>query len=716
MKLCSLKQVKKTFSFTKPRIAVWCIVLLLCIGFSALVLSAPEKIQREYAKVECQEQNYAPYVLESGSTLVQELKAQGQSAGEVSHLYLNVFRQEGSTGSLSVRIIREKNEELLAEIDCAFDEIPACADINVTAAEAFEISQMEESQREELTGMNPVLQDPVMLGDGWFLLKSGEYYRVEITNNSESHPVCLLGNPDVQSGKLTLDGEQIEGFLNLSWMRKSLYTPSKMLLLMVLLTDATVLLGLALVLFTDVKVHVLYLVLAIGFGIVTLFDLTPLYGFDMRFQFDSAYVLSNQLMGVENAYVWEIEPEYPWTETVRYARRYGDDYAQYQFYKGDEVSANYTDMKAGMRALKASEKEKEFILVYADQNFISDQLYMYFPQAIGFTIARLLGLGMHPMLQLGRLMSYAVFVAVVYFSIRKIPFGKLIFLVSALLPTVLVQTVSLTRDAMIICMSFYITAMAIWMAYAEKPPKKSDWIKLATVSALLAPCKMIYLPVSCLFLLVVYRRHFLEGKIAAKKLLKRILWGGLAAIILFGIVNFSAFFGLFLSSNASIYDTEAYSISYILFNPIETMCVIVNTLRCDFGSYLVNAVQLFDIGLGCNDGMTIVVFALLALSCCSTNICEDILHREERGYMILVTVGVLFLTAIASLRWTPFGSDVIVGFQGRYLTPVLPLVCMAFYGSHYVRGSADMEKIILGGCCVFPGVSLMNMYLWAIAL
>lgn len=713
MKLCSLKQVKKTFSFTKPRIAVWCIVLLLCVGLSALVLSAPEKIQREYAKVECQEQNYAPYMLEPGSTLVQELKAQGQSTGEVSHLYLNVFRQEGSTGSVSVRIVREMGEEILAEIDCAFDEIPACTDLETTASDAHTIYRTRDSLRPAQSEMDRALVSPIMLGDGWFLLKSGEYYRVEITNNSESHPVCLLGNPDVQSGKLTLDGAQMEGFLNLSWMRKSLYTPSRMLLLMVLLTDATVLLGLALVLFTDVKVHVLYLVLAIGFGIVTLFDLTPLYGFDMRFQFDSAYVLSNQLMDIENAYVWEMEPKYPWTETVRYSRRYGDDYAQYQLYKGDEVSANYTDMEAGMRALKATDKEKELILVYADQNFISDQLYMYFPQAIGFTIARLLGLSMYPMLQLGRLMSYSVFVAVVYFSIRKIPFGKLIFLVSALLPTVLVQTVSLTRDAMIICTSFYITAMAIWMAYAEKPPKKSDWIKLATVSALLAPCKMIYLPVSCLFLLVIYRQYFAGNRSISKRFVRWFAVLAGLAVLAFLRLNLGVIVSVVFGGITSIYGSEAYTVGHFFTQPLEMLALFVNTFRMELGEYLIHSVQLFDIELGCNNGITLIVFGTLLLSACAD---EQPLRWREKVFMLLIVIAVLLLTAVAAMRWTPIDSNVIIGLQGRYLTPVIPLACIAFRGFNLLKGAENTPMVVKMSCCIFPALSLMNMYLWSIEL
>ena len=92
------------------------------------------------------------------------------------------------------------------------------------------------------------------------------------------------------------------------------------------------------------------------------------------------------------------DEENPATGTIYYYRRYCDDYSQYQFYKADEVSANYTDMKAGIRNPFVSEEERELVLVETEQGFLAEQLYLYLPQAVGFVIARLLGLGMYGLL------------------------------------------------------------------------------------------------------------------------------------------------------------------------------------------------------------------------------------------------------------------------------------------------------------------------------
>lgn len=674
----------------KLRIAIWSVALFACGFFSFLVLTSRQYTGYDYDKVECLPQGDRVYEAAPGSVVQQSFTALGRSVGECSHLYLNVARKDASDGSLSMQLYEEETGKLLAQVNVNFSDLPLYANCN-----------------EELP-------EQVMLGDGGFYyLNSGKHYLLEITNHSEAGSVYLFGNADIQSGTLRIDGEQQPGFLNLSLMRMSLYRPFNLLILMIGITDFTVLAGLGLVLFTRVKTHFLYLVLAVGFGTVTLFDLTPLYGFDMRFQFDSTYVLSNEIMGLGG--ITDVPKQSDPGQTAKaYPRRTCDDYSQYQFYYSDEVSANYTDTRAGIRNLFAAETEQDLIMAETNLGFISDQLYLYLPQALAFTVARLLGLGMYPMLELARAAVYAVFVTTMFFSIRSMPFGKRILLILSLIPTVMVQTVSITRDAMIICMSFFLIAKVLQLAYAEKTPKFWDWLLVLGVSVLLAPCKMIYLPVSCFCLLIVYR-HYIRGSDGRwKKAIPRIAIVGAVLLGTFLWLNWGTVMGVLNAASVSLYQTEGYSIPAILANPLRALYVFGNTVRSQMGTYLVNAVQLFDIRLGCSDGITLIVFALLILESFYADAGLYDLRKGERIFMLLVAAGVFLLTALASLRWTPIDSNVIEGLQGRYLTPILPLLCLAWHNNRTIRISTDVTTIVSAGCCVFPAISLMNMYLWTI--
>ncbi len=548
------------------------------------------------------------------------------------------------------------------------------------------------------------------------LLNSQESYAVTITNLSAQNNIKLRYNNTVQSGKLLQNGQQKVGFLNLSFLRTEEYEPSALrLILLVLVANVTILTGLALVLFCNVQEHVLYLVLAIGFGIVTLFDLTPLYGFDMRFQFDSSYVVSNWMLGEEGT-VETTSLKDPEKTTRSYYRRAGDDYSQYQFYHDDSVSDNYTDTAAGLKKWKASPEDRQMVLVEADQGIIGEQLYLYLPQAIGFTIARLLHWGMFPMLQLARILNYACFVFLTYCAIRNLPFGKRIMLILALVPSVLIQTVSITRDALIFGMAFFVIGKVMQLAYAKKYVSPRNWAIVLLVSALLAPCKMVYLPISFFWLLIIYR-HNLSGEQKNWKLaLQRILIFSLIILLIFILTNIPSIINMTKPEKEAIGGQPSYTISHMLKQPKEAVFVIANTFRQGWGEFLMNALQLFDIRLGSTDGMTLILAILLFIESCFWEPNTEQMTTLERVFMALVICGVATLVSVAAMGWTPLGSDIIVGLQGRYFTPIMPLICLLFKNNRIVHIEEEQAAVFVkAGCCLFPALMLLNMYMWTVA-
>lgn len=681
----------------KVRSAIWLTAFCVCIFCSWMVW---ENTSTSYRQIEM-EQSFEPgediYELIPGGELEQQFTAQGKSAGGMFNLYLQLLREPDAQGSVRICLSRKNAEDAVLETNLEVSQLP----------EKEKYVAAEKNASEDKTEGWTALAD-----DSFFcLLKSGEEYTLKIVNESETDSVYLLGEHTVQSGNLLCDGQQLPGFLNLRFLRESMYRPSVLLVLLILVTDATVLVGLWLVLFTDVKTEVLYLVLAIGFGIVTLFDLTPIYGFDMRFQFDSTYVLSNRILGIEDV-VYTPSLADPEVMKLSYYRRACDDYSQYQYYYHDEVSANYTDMKAGLRYPFVSAEEQELELVETHLGFIETQLWLCLPQAIGFSVARLMGVGMYPMLQAGRIMAYAVFVLCTVLAIRAIPFGKRFMMVLGLMPAVLVQTVSITRDGTIISLSFLLIALVLRLHFSEKKPGWCQWIPVLVLSIMLAPCKMVYLPVSCLCVMAAYKHYILPAGKRSKQMSAIVLAMFAAAVGVFAAKFFGTIRTILFAESVSLYNTPAYSVGIMLEDPMHTLYVFGNTLRNQSGSLLVNAVQLFDIQLGSSEGITLIIFGLLLLECfCVDTECS--LHWAERAFMLLVATGTFLLLVLAAFRWTPLEMDVFIGLQGRYLIPIFPLL-LAFYNNKMVWVNQDAAIITKIGCCVFPAISLMNMYLWTI--
>lgn len=564
-------------------------------------------------------------------------------------------------------------------------------------------------------------------------ITSGEKYSLTISNPG-TEALQLVSDSSVQSGTLTLEGQKLDGVLKFGFYRTSMYSVSKLTRLLTLLTVLTVLTGLTLVLFTNAKEHMLYLVLAVGFGVVTLFDQTALYGFDMRFQFDSAYVVSNELLGLDGV-IYAPSGDKPGQNTVHYYRRAGDDYTQFQFYFDTNVADNYVDMKTAIYHPFADAEDCELILAEANQKIVSGQLrILYFPQAVGFTIARLLGLGFLPMVQLGRIVTYAVFVLLAFFAIRCVPFGKRLFMILSLSPAVMSMTVSITRDAVVLALSFFVTAKVLQMAYQERQPNVLDWVSVIGASALLAPCKAVYLPVSLFWLLIVFRRFLCSGRRDWKKAGFYVAAGMIPILIVMlfaaNIHILDILVGFFkqksgeISTAASAGQVESaaeawsapvyYTFSMIL-SQLPRVCLIFwNTMREQFIEIVINAIQLTAIGLGSDEMMTLLMFALLFGECFCQEEGRQVLQPAGRMYSGALALGVLLLTSLGALTWTEVGSTTIAGLQGRYLTPVLPLACVSMMNSRRIRVRGNVEHFVKACCCIFPAIYLMNMYLWTV--
>ena len=679
------------------KIIIWLLVLVLCIGLGAAVLRNLEPDpsrdpELDYRYTDPQVWGRDLLVLYPGQTLTQTFPAMGQATGMIREMSLEIFREKLQSGGLLISL--EQGDRLLLDEFLDFSEMPQEGPVTLELPRETQVFSSHE---------------PCVL---------------TILNVQGGHEIGLRMNRGISSGRLEVDGEAQAGFLNLRFLRKSIYTPNRGLLMtMMVLTGITVLTGLGLVLFTRIRVKVLYLLLAVGFGVVMLFDLTPLYGFDMFFQFDSAYVVSNRMMGLGGPTEdWSQKPPVPDRngdlpapkKVLFYERRACDDYSQYQRYYDTTVSDNYADAYAGLKNWSAGEEDRELVLAETDLGFLGEQLYLYIPQALGFTIARLLHLGMVPMIQLARILTYALFVFLTYRAIAIAPFGKRVLLVLALVPTVMVQTVSISRDGVIFALSFYLIARVLAAAYGEKRPSAWDWAVIIGISALLAPCKMIYLPLSFFWLLVIWRKYLRGRQTSRKEAVLRTVLYTLTILLVFILANIPSILRLSQTDKAGLDGLEAYTLTWVFQNPMDALYLVANTFRTELGSYFTNAIQLFDIRLGSSDTITLVVGLCLVLAACEQGKNQQTVLAGERWFFFLVGLGVLVLVTLASLQWTPMEYNVIKGLQGRYLTPVLPLLCMTAVNNRALRGGEKTAQIVDSLCCLFPALVLLNMYLWTV--
>ena len=129
----------------------------------------------------------------------------------------------------------------------------------------------------------------------------------------------------------------------------------------------------------------------------------------------------------------------------------------------------------------------------------------YLPQAIGFSLARALGLGTMGLLFFGKFFNLCCYVALTALAVRTTPLGKGWFAAAGLLPMSVSLAASLSYDAGLIGTVFLFTALIFKLAYGAEEIRARELFALCALAALFGPCKLVYAPLILLLWLVPAR-------------------------------------------------------------------------------------------------------------------------------------------------------------------------------------------------------------------
>ena len=146
------------------------------------------------------------------------------------------------------------------------------------------------------------------------------------------------------------------------------------------------------------------------------------------------------------------------------------------------------------------DSHQEYAELQTDQNPL-----LYLVSGAAVFLAYLFHLGFTPALMLGRLANLLLFAALAAYAVRVTPVGKRVFAAVALLPMTLHLAASFSRDAPLLGLCFAFTALVLDAAFGPDKGKALSPIRLGVLfltGVLLAPGKMVYLPLAALLLLV----------------------------------------------------------------------------------------------------------------------------------------------------------------------------------------------------------------------
>ena len=355
-------------------------------------------------------------------------------------------------------------------------------------------------------------------------------------------------------------------------------------------------------------------------------------------------------------------------------------------------------------SLNAELDKENTALLYSETSAVYS-FVQYIPQAIGIFITRMFTDKVLLLAYGGRIINMVFSIILIYFAIKKIPFGKKILLLLSFIPIAIEGFSSLSPDAMTISMAFFYIAYILSLAFS-KENHIIDGKKIAiltVLSVIMAMCKIVYLPLILLLFIIPKEKFKNEKKI------KNIFIIGAIAVVLNLIWLMVA--GIYLSHFRE--GDSSIQVISILTNPIKYLQNCLYTVNLNGQDYIYS---MFGGELGWGELVQlnstvpyILCFILIWITITDQTI-KDKFKLYQKVWITIAAIAVvgLIFTSLY-VQWTTIGSDSVLGIQGRYFIPILPLVALLIGSQLKVKTDYSDENT-----CKTIAIIGVVLQIWAI--
>ncbi len=408
----------------------------------------------------------------------------------------------------------------------------------------------------------------------------------------------------------------------------------------------------------NMRVHHIYLFVTISLGLIYMMIIPVNTAPDEEFHVYSAYSVSNSMLGIDNS-----------SNGTIMMRADDADYIYYGKIENRTFFERYYALLKEVFAENTAIVETMHIPVY-------DYFHVYFFSGLGITVGRLLNLSTLWVLLLGRLFNLAVFVWGTYYAIQKIPFGKMIVFIWALLPITMQQAVSYSYDSLVLTLCAIVISLSLKLAYGDTSNiTKVEKSLLFICILLLAPTKSLAItPLCTLPLLAAFRKEKEQKNIIFYTVSMIVISLVVIWLIRIEPVNNALTVGNkgITHMASTVFDGRGYELEYLLKDPKNLFLIICNTVykQWDFylETFLGRRLGYFEIILPLH--VVLPYFIMLIIAGVRKNNEPQYLSRKAKAFLILVVLlGYGFASGGMLLGWTHTNMQYVEGVQGRYLLP-----------------------------------------------
>ncbi|MCQ2593893.1 MAG: DUF2142 domain-containing protein [Treponemataceae bacterium] len=242
----------------------------------------------------------------------------------------------------------------------------------------------------------------------------------------------------------------------------------------------------------NLKVETLFLIGATIFGLFFMLALPPLTVADECRHYDSAYAMSNHILGIKETVQGKITKRVCDTLIVPPDFMKNENWTKFNYYE-----------EIWPYALKNMKNRDTSLTNVFGYSFIgSGYPFLYLLSGLGITFGRLLHLNGVFTFLLGRFCNLLFFILVIYFALKKYKENNVFFASIALFPMFLHQIASYSYDSVMLTLALYFV-IAISSLVVQKRKITICEIVLFCVAAIaFAPSKAVYFPILFLFFML----------------------------------------------------------------------------------------------------------------------------------------------------------------------------------------------------------------------
>lgn len=329
-----------------------------------------------------------------------------------------------------------------------------------------------------------------------------------------------------------------------------------------------------------------------------------------------------------------------------------------------ENNVTYSEL-LGYSNLYPDDENQSFVTTSA----YSYNIFSYLPQVVGIWIGRILHLPLIATLYLAKLFNLLACLAILYYSIKYLPFLKDIAFMLVFLPITMQAMASFSPDGLVIVTATALISFILFSNYSlDKLFSKKHYALMFIICLFLSMSKIAYAPL-CLLLFAIPKERFGNVK---KKYISVITMGAIIfAILLLWLI--------LAPSVQSVSDSSA-QVSTILSNPFRYLAIVLHSLSANanlylsgfFGGYL----EWFNVTL--SPLYIFTTFTIFIILCRSTY-CKYTITKIFKIISIIVSLTLVMITFTTMfIQWTKVGETVIDGVQGRYFLPIMLLIPIWF--------------------------------------